>query len=450
MLLQVFSIARNAFVEAIRQPIFFVLLLICGLLQVFLTWSTGFSMGYTDTAEVSADNKFLLDMGLATVFVCGMLLAAFLATAVVSREIENKTVLTVVSKPIPRPLLIIGKFIGVAGTILIAVVLMVLFLLMAIRHGVMSNASDDLDGPVLLFTFLALGLALGVALWTNFFYGWYFTQTSVIVMLPAMLVAYGLVLLINKEWHWQPPTVDLKPQIMFACAAVAMALLVLTSLATAVSTRLGQVMTIVVCAGSFLFGLLTNQALGRHVFDNSHVARVKAAAPLGDTKTPLTTPGDTYAVAFQVPPKRAIKPGDSFYYSAAPNGFPMAVGSFPAFTGDLSKDTAILGAPAPGLVITEVQPEGVTVRRAGSGSLRVDRAPTPDDYVFLSPTRANVPALVAWSVLPNFHDFWLVDAVSQNQRIPEAHMLKVALYALGYVVAFLALGVALFQTRDVG
>ena len=38
----------------------------------------------------------LLDIGLATIFVCGMLLAAFIATAVISREIERKTVLTVV------------------------------------------------------------------------------------------------------------------------------------------------------------------------------------------------------------------------------------------------------------------------------------------------------------------------------------------------------------------
>ncbi|MFN0131311.1 MAG: ABC transporter permease [Phycisphaerales bacterium] len=450
MLSQTLTIARNAFVESIRQPIFFVLVLVCGIIQVFLTWSTGFSMGYSDTSEVSADNKLLLDLGLSSVFVCGMLLSAFLATAVVSREIENKTVLTVVSKPIPRPVLIVGKYIGVAGSIGIAIGLMVIFLLLAVRHGVMSNASDDLDGPVLLFTFIAVAIALGLALWTNFFYGWYFTQTSMVILLPAMIVAYGLVLVLNKKWEWQSPVVDLKPQIVFACTAVGIALLVLTSLATAVSTRLGQVMTIVVCAGSFLFGLLTNQALGRHVFTNEHVARVKSATAMGDTKTPLTTAGDTYAVAFRVPPKRTIHVGDAFYFSSAPNGFPMAVENFPPFGGDLSKDGAILGSPDAGLVITEVQPEGVTVRRAGPTALRVDRAPAADDYVFLAPTRANVPALVAWAVLPNFHDFWFVDAISQNQPVPASHMLKVSLYGLGYIVAFLSLGVVLFQTRDVG
>ena len=39
----------------------------------------------------------------------------FVATAVLSREIENKTVLTVVSKPIGRTTVIFGKYIGVAA-----------------------------------------------------------------------------------------------------------------------------------------------------------------------------------------------------------------------------------------------------------------------------------------------------------------------------------------------
>src|SRR5690606_8340921 len=111
-----------------RQPIYFILIVICGILQVFNTWGTNFSMGYSSTAEVSSDNKLLLDIGLATVFVCGTLLAAFVATAVLSREIENKTVLTVVSKPVSRPVVVLGKYLGAAGAMLVATVTMLLFL----------------------------------------------------------------------------------------------------------------------------------------------------------------------------------------------------------------------------------------------------------------------------------------------------------------------------------
>ncbi|MEX2079972.1 MAG: ABC transporter permease subunit, partial [Dehalococcoidia bacterium] len=140
MPVQTLTIARNAFVESIRQPIFFVLVMLGSFLQVLSTWTSAFSMGYGDSAEVSGDNKFLLDIGLGTVFVFGTLLAAFMATAVISREIERKTVLTVVSKPVPRPVVVIGKFLGVSWAILVGVTIMLVALLLGIRHGVMSTA----------------------------------------------------------------------------------------------------------------------------------------------------------------------------------------------------------------------------------------------------------------------------------------------------------------------
>src|SRR5262245_33363650 len=243
--LQIFTIARNTFVESIRQPIVFVLVMLCGVLILFSTWSTGFAMGYSDTSEVSGDDKLLLDVGLATVLVCGMLLAAFIATAVMSREIENKTVLTVVSKPVARPSLVIGKYLGVAGAIVLALIPMLLFLLMGLRHGVMSTAADDPDQPVILFTALAVGGAMLIAVWCNYFYGKYFSQTFLTILAPAMVVAYAAVMLVGKKWHIQPPLHDFKPQITFACITLVAAVLVLTAVATAVSTRIGQVMTVV-------------------------------------------------------------------------------------------------------------------------------------------------------------------------------------------------------------
>ena len=451
MLLQIVTIARNTFIESIRQPIFFVLVLVCGVLQLFNTWSTGFAMGYTDSAEVSGDNKLLFDVGLATVFVCGTLLAAFIATAVVSREIENKTVLTVVSKPVGRPAVIFGKYFGVAAAMLVAIVPMLVFLLMGIRHGVMSNASDDLDGPVILFTFLALFLALGIGAWCNFFYGWYFSQTAMLVLMPGAVVAYVMVLLLSKKWGWQAPTIDLKPQIMFACYALTLALLVLTAVATAVSTRLGQVMTIVVCAGVFVFGLLANHLVGRHVFSNERVGVILTATPNDPTRPGWAQPGDGYTVTLQTPPSKPIRPGDTFYYSASPNGFPMAVASAPPFKGDPSRDTDLLGtSAAPAIVVVSSEGKTLHIRRAGSDALSYDRPPQVNDYVFLSPTHVNAAALGLWAVVPNLQYFWMVDAVSQNQPIPPRHLALLTAYALGQIATFLCLGVILFQKRDVG
>ena len=58
--------------------------------------------------------------------------------------------------------------------------------------------------------------------------------------------------------------------------------------------------------------------------------------------------------------------------------------------------------------------------------------------------------LPLWSALPNFQYFWLVDAVSQNQKIPPLHVGFVAIYAACMIGALLSLAVALFQTREVG
>ncbi len=446
-MLQILTIARNTFVESIRQPVFFVIVMLCGILQFFNTWSTGFSLGYTESGEVSGDNKLLFDIGLATVFVCGTILAALTATAVISREIENRTVLTVVSKPIARPNLVLGKYLGVAGSLALALVPMILFLLMGLRHGVMSTAADDPDGPVLLFSFLAIGIALAVAVWCNFFYGWYFSQTCMLVLAPGMFLAYIGVLLVSKKWGWQPIVTDIKPQILFACIAMSLALFVLAAIATAVSTRLGQVMTITVCVGTFAFGLLSNFLIGRHVFSNDLVGIVEETS--SDQTDTSWAPGNSYSIKIEGAARIPIKTGDSFFYSTTPSGFPMLTQDFPRFKGDAGHD-ALSTEVSPSLVITQISGPKLTVKRLGAGSFKSERPPQVGDFVFAKPTSISAPALILWGGVLNLHYFWLVDAISQNQLIPFSHMGLVMVYAFLQIIAFLALGVLLFQKRDVG
>jgi ABC-2 type transport system permease protein len=450
LFLQISTIARNTFVESIRQPIFFVLVMLCGVFQVFNVWGTGFTLGYTDTAEVSGDNKLLLDIGLATVMVCGTLLAAFIATAVVSREIENKTVLTVVSKPVPRPSVVIGKYFGVAAAIYLAVGIMLLFLLLGIRHGVLSTAADDPDQPVIYFVMAAIGLSLGIAVWCNFFYGWYFSQTCMLLMLPLVFAAYIGVLLVSKKWHFQPIGTDFKPQITYACIAMSMGLLTLTAVATAVSTRLGQVMTVIVCSGVLVFGLLSNYFVGRHAFGNRFSAIIAEAIPDDPVEPGWRRPGDTYTINLENHPKDPVRVGDPFYYSASPNGFPMAVRNYRTFEGNPASLGEALAAPGAGLVVIGSEGRTLRVRKFGEAPLRYERSPVPKDFIFSEPMSISPAALAAWSVIPNMHYFWLVDAITQNQRVPPGHMILVAGYAICQIVVFLGLGVVLFQKRDVG
>lgn len=453
MLSQLLTIARNTFVESVRQPIYFVLISLAGICLVLTTWSAGFSMGMSESGEVSGDNKLLMDIGMATIFVCGMLLAAFLATAVISREIENKTVLTVVSKPVSRVTVVLGKFAGVAGAIVIAGITMSVFLMLCVRHEVMSTAADEIDGPVVLFTLLAVGLSLAVAIWCNFFYGWVFPQTSTMLLFPLILAAYVAVLFLSKHWQVQSPFTDFKPQITIAALSIVMALLVLTALATAASSRLGQVMTLVVCCGAFMMGMLSNHFLGNRAMDNTFVGVIGSAEPQLAHQVTLDQNGDVYDITLQFDPRRQLNAGLPFYYGPNPNGVGIAVPSFAPYKGSLT-DFAALGDQKtdPALVIVDSVGPGKTlkVQRVGADRPFVIRPPQRGDYVFLTPTKFNPVFLAAWVIVPNVQFFWLVDAVSQDQPIPASHLGLVLLYGICQVGVFLSLAVVLFQRREVG
>ena len=101
MFTQTFAIARNAFFESIRQPIVLVLLVSATVLLLLASPLSAFTM--------ENDQRMLLDIGLATIFMIGMLLAIFVSSNVLGREIHNKTTLTVVSKTVSRPQFVIGN-----------------------------------------------------------------------------------------------------------------------------------------------------------------------------------------------------------------------------------------------------------------------------------------------------------------------------------------------------
>lgn len=445
------AIARNTFIESLRQPVLLLLVLGSGLLQILITWMSAFSLADTESSEVQGDAKILLDVGLSTVFGCGALIAGFIATSAISREIENKTVLTVVSKPVPRTVVVIGKFIGVCGAIAIATLIMLIFLLFAVRHGVMSTTADKIDQPVMLFSFGAVAIAMLGGAWCNFFYRWNFPQAATLLLLPLSLIGYAGVLALSKEWKLQPLTVDFKPQITLACACLALAIFVLTSVAIAASTRLGQVMTIVVCFGVFVASLMSNFFIGRHVFQNSVVAEIQSATPVDPSKPSLANPGESFKIELRGAPARALRPGESFYFSPSPGGYPMMTPRFPDFAGSLDKGETMLGPDVPpGLIVTSAQGQTVEIRHIGGSALSMIRPPGPGDFVLDGATRVNYAALAVWGILPNMQFFWLLDPVSQNRTIPPVYLALALLYALCQASMFLALAVLLFEGRDVG
>ncbi len=103
-------IARAAAKEAIRQPMFPLLMALSILMLVVNTFIPFFSLG--------DDVKMLEICGLATMLICGMLLAIWTSSMSIADEIEGKTAMTLLSKPINRRQFIVGKFMGIQTAVL--------------------------------------------------------------------------------------------------------------------------------------------------------------------------------------------------------------------------------------------------------------------------------------------------------------------------------------------
>lgn len=254
MIRQTLAISQNTYTESIRQPIFSVLTLLAILCMMLNLMVSAYTM--------EDDNKLMIDIGMSILFFTGLLLSCFTAAGVISQEVENKTVLTVVSKPVSRPSFVVGKFLGVAGAIGTFVWIISIAFLMVARHKVMQTASDEFDMPVILFGVGGLIASLLIAALGNYLYSWVFTSTF--IGLTAIIETFSLiiVLFIDREWSFQNPLTDLDIQLVMGLFMVFLALLVVTGLAVAVSTRLGQVMTLNWCLGFTVIGLISDNYLG--------------------------------------------------------------------------------------------------------------------------------------------------------------------------------------------
>jgi ABC-type transport system involved in multi-copper enzyme maturation permease subunit len=271
MLAQLLAIFRNTFFESIRQPIMLVVLIVA---TIGIIASNSLA-----THTMGDDHKMMIDMGLATVFLAGTICAAFIATNVLSREIDNRTVLTVISKPVGRPLFIAGKYLGVAGAIALATTYMGFVFLLSELHGTLQTVRDPYHGPVLAFGLGAIVLATVVAVWCNYFYEMVFASTMLCVATPLIALAYFLSLMFKHDFTPQWIGEDFRGQIWLALSLILMAVMVLTALAVALSTRLGQVMTLTLTIGLFFLGMSSDWVFGRAAqgYERTWLQRAEAA-----------------------------------------------------------------------------------------------------------------------------------------------------------------------------
>ncbi len=375
---QTIAIIRNTFFESIRQPITLVLLAVATLGLIFSNLLAGFTM--------EDDQRMMIDLGLSTVFICGTLLAAFVATNVLNREIENRTALTVICKPVSRPVFVLGKYLGVAGALLVVTLYMSFVFLLVEMHGVLQTVRDPIHKPVLVFGVAAGLLGAGAGVWCNYFYGKVFASITIVIITPLTGLAYLLSLLFDHDFARQPIGVAFDGQLWIGLAGITMAIMVLTAIAIAASTRLGQVMTLCITIGMFLLGMLSDWIFG------NRIARVQQM---------WLERASTEGLTEMVEQTRIIE---------------LVTGEIAQPVEQVEVATVPLSSMADGL------------------AERIEYA----------------AYWVGYSVLPNFQTFWFSDALTQGHVIPLKLLGGVVVYGAIYIAAALSLAVILFQHREVG
>ncbi|HUS59479.1 MAG TPA: ABC transporter permease subunit [Planctomycetota bacterium] len=118
------AITSNTFREAVRQPVYWAIILLTAVLMCLSVVFVGFALG--------EESKFVRDAGLTSITIAGLLMAMFLSSSVVADEIEKKTALSVLCKPVGRSEFIFGKFLGIVLAIIAGYIILTLLFLVTV------------------------------------------------------------------------------------------------------------------------------------------------------------------------------------------------------------------------------------------------------------------------------------------------------------------------------
>ncbi len=120
--------------EAIAQPLYLLVMLGGGFALL--------SFIYIPYNTFGEDVKMLKDSGLTTIMILAILVGLWTASVSVADEIEGKTAVTLLSKPISRRQFVIGKFLGIIWPLLLMFVVLGLILLITVSYKVVYDARE--------------------------------------------------------------------------------------------------------------------------------------------------------------------------------------------------------------------------------------------------------------------------------------------------------------------
>lgn len=193
---KVSAVALSTYQSEVSQPLFAIIVAIAMfalLLFIFLPYNT-----------FGEDIKVLKDSGLTLIMVLSIFQAIWAASTSVSEEVEGRTALTVLSKPIGRRSFLIGKYLGITWTVALMFVLLGMFFLVVVAYKPIYDAKETaVDDPT-----------------------WQLCHLEMVQAVPGLVLCF-------------------------------MEAVVLAGLSVAISTRLTLLANIVICGAIYVLGHLT-------------------------------------------------------------------------------------------------------------------------------------------------------------------------------------------------
>lgn len=128
------AVAQSTAKSEMSQPLFLINVLVGTFLLALFIW-----IPYNTFGE---DIKMLKDSGMTTIMVLAIITALWAASSSVAEEIEGRTALTVLSKPIGRRQFILGKYAGICWAIAVMFIILGVIFLITVSYKPVYDARE--------------------------------------------------------------------------------------------------------------------------------------------------------------------------------------------------------------------------------------------------------------------------------------------------------------------
>jgi hypothetical protein len=250
---QFITIATNAFMELVRQPVFLLLMTTSAVFEIFLATPYYFAFG--------DEPKLVKNSTLAVMLLAGLLGAVLSASASLAREIRTGTALAVLSKPVGRAQFLLAKYAGLIVALALLTYVNLIAALLASRMAFDAYGSTDLFALGLFILALVVAYLLGG--FSNFFLRRPFVSDAVFGVLVMVTVAFVVISFFDQHGKPREFATGVDWRMIPAAVLILFALWILAGLALACSTRFDMIPTLVICSALFLVGIMSDYLFGR-------------------------------------------------------------------------------------------------------------------------------------------------------------------------------------------